>query len=63
VPFARLLSGLDFRAGEVPLREKAPKSARTANPVKTTAFFGVKKGFLVDGADARNPGIVRSRIE
>ena len=30
-------------------------SARTANPVQTTAFFGVKKGFSGSAVDAGNP--------
>jgi hypothetical protein len=28
---------------------------RTANPVQTTAFFGVEKGFFGEGVDGGNP--------
>jgi hypothetical protein len=31
------------------------KAARTANPVQTTPFFGVKRGYSRDGVDGENP--------
>jgi hypothetical protein len=31
------------------------KAVRTANPVQTTAIFGVKRGFTGEGVDAGNP--------
>jgi hypothetical protein len=34
------------------------KSARTANPVQTTGFSGVKKGLPVDGVDEGNPSMM-----
>jgi hypothetical protein len=34
------------------------KAARTANPVQTTAFIGVKKGFSVDNVDGETHYVV-----
>jgi hypothetical protein len=31
------------------------RKGRTANPVQTTRFLGVKKGFRVEGVDWGNP--------
>jgi hypothetical protein len=36
-------------------RRMMGKSARTANPVQTTGFFGVKKGFRGEGVNVGNP--------
>jgi len=37
------------------MREIPSETARTANPVQTTAFFGVWKGFSADPVDAGFP--------
>ena len=43
------------RFGPVRTKGIPLESERTANPVQTTAFFGMEKGFRRDGVDGWNP--------
>jgi hypothetical protein len=38
------------------------ETARTANPVQTTGFFGVKKGFCGNGVYGGNPFMIAAGI-
>ena len=50
------MAGIARTPTAAPCEEKnGRKSVRTANPVQTTAIFGVKKGFRRDTADGANP--------
>jgi hypothetical protein len=43
-------------------RKIPPETARTANPVQTTAIFGVGMVLLVNGVDEENPSMIAAGV-
>jgi hypothetical protein len=43
-------------------REIPPEAERTANPLQTTPFFGVKRGFRWDAVEGGNPTMIAAGI-